>query len=352
MTVEGYDPNMFLLSVASYVGTDVKFPGGDQAVHDAIVEQLKKWRLAEWRIVWGPGIAALPSVLTGQAGEFPSDIMFVARNGSSYFISVSPTNFRSAFDVTEDFRVRAMRRWPYAPQDDDDDAVPKISEGFHEALNILQLMRPAEGLPGHGRTLDQFLHEEVRLSRDVQIITGGHSQGGATAPLVALWLLDTKNSWDRMRHVPESAFSCYRSAGPTPGEKVFADYYDSRLPNTVSLVNKLDFVTKMFVQSEMETIPEMYDGLPAPPAVKILAGAMIRMADDHAYTQIAQGEKQLFTFNDGAKPNMSIYAGGGHLSECERFTWQMGYQHVQAYFDALGLGGSLSYEQFAGICRR
>src|ERR1043165_7359383 len=173
MTVEGYDPNMFLLSVASYVGMDTRIhhPNFDQTVHRAIVSQLREWQLADWEVVWGPGIAALPSRFTGQTGEHPSDIMFVARNASSYFISVSPTNYRSDFDITEDFRVHAMRRWPYGPQNTD--AVPKISEGFHEALNILQLMRPAKGLPGRERTLDQFLHEEVRLSKDVQIITGG-----------------------------------------------------------------------------------------------------------------------------------------------------------------------------------
>src|ERR1051325_4228393 len=155
MKLEDYDPDMFLLSVASCIGADLEVPNINWPMHHAMKCQLEEWSLGDWEIVWGPGIAALPSLLAGQPPASPTDGMVVFRNGSDYFISVAATNFRSVFDETEDFRIRRMRHWPYAPQGQGRDA--KISEGFHESLNILQELRPMMGLPGHRLKLDDFL---------------------------------------------------------------------------------------------------------------------------------------------------------------------------------------------------
>lgn len=70
---------------------------------------------------------------------------------------------------------------------------PKISRGFAQGLKVLQEMVPTEDMSGPKVTLECFLHDALRLKKDsVRILTGGHSQGGALSPLVALWLRDTQ----------------------------------------------------------------------------------------------------------------------------------------------------------------
>lgn len=355
MKLEDYDKRMFLLSVASCAGQECKGRNIDLDVYCAITQALsnKDWALEGWEIVWGPGVRVMESAIAAlqnrnsedkQRQVFPADVMFVARKGSAYFVSVAATNYLSVFDIEEDFKIWTLRPWPYSSSRQQSG---KISHGFHESLKILQTLRPARGLPGEGLTLGEFLAQEVKpAGGDLRIITGGHSQGGATSPLVALWLLDTQADWDPRR---KASFSCYRSAGPTPGDAEFAAYYDARVPETVSLVNRHDFVTRMFVESEMATIPRMYEPLIDPtPEIRSLVGSMMVLAARGNYKQIAQDpDTQLVDLS--ADVNMGIYEGGTP-TPCEMFTKQMGYQHAQAYFDLLSVEADVPVDQFVDMC--
>jgi len=350
MDLKNYDKRMFELSVASCAAANCSGPNINLDAYCAISQSLKNkaWNVEDWEIVWGPGVSVKQSDFANQPQVYPSDLMFVARNSSSYFVSVAATNYLSVFDIEEDFRVQRLVPWPYALEKPTTSPqarqVPKISRGFHESLKILQTMKPGRGLPGEGLTLCEFFRDEVAKEiANIDIITGGHSQGGATAPLVALWLLDTQPTWDP---TPKATFSCYRSAGPTPGNDDFAAYYDSSLPATVSLVNPLDFVPKMFVEKELIKVPRIYEPQIGPSSeIRQLIGSMVVLAARGRYTQIAGGRDQLVEMTD-ARVNQNISGA----TECERFTKQMGYQHAQAYFDLLGISADISVDQFAGLC--
>lgn len=344
-----YDPRMFLLSVASCAGAECAGRNINQCVSDAIKAALatEGWNLGDWEVVWGPGVSVMPHPSADDSKGNPSDVMFVASNRSAYFVSVAATNYLSLFDVGEDFKAQTMRHWPYAP--DGPTSAGKISRGFHESLKVLQTMKPKVGLglPGEGLTLRDFLSDEVkRRPGNVHVITGGHSQGGATSPLVALWLLETQKEWDVRG---KASISCYRSAGPTPGDADFALHYNGSLPRTVSLVNPLDFVPKIFVEREMITIPRIYEPFIRPThEIITLVGEMATLAACGHYTQIAQGPDQLVML-DHARVNRHIYEGSDP-TPCQKFARQMGYQHAQAYFELLGLPSDIPVGQFDGLC--
>jgi Lipase (class 3) len=349
MALNNYDPKMFLLSIASCAGSECQGPYIDLNVYCAINQALrnKDWQLEGWEIVWGPSVRVMQSKFTDQPQVYPTDVMFVARNASSYFVSVAATNYMSVFDVEEDFEAQTMRPWPYAPKGRG--AAGKISRGFHESLMILQTLRPSNGLPGERLPLRDFLAKEVQEANgNVTIITGGHSQGGATSPLVALWLLDTQTEWDP--EPTKATISCRRSAGPTPGDDDFAAYYKTSQLDTISLVNPLDFVTKIFVKSEMRNIRQLYEpDITSTQEIRKLVRKMEHLADTGRYTQIAYEEHQLYELTE-AHVNMGIYDSSPTPTRCQLFARQMGYQHAQAYFELLGFSANIDVKQFDGIC--
>lgn len=352
MDVNDYDPRMFVLSVASCNGAMCSGSDIDTKVAEAIdaALQTKGWNTRDWKVVWGPGISVMQPVFSDPPPDkpqvYPSDVMFVARNSSSYFVSVAATNYLSIFDVGEDFKAQTMRYWPYAASGRE--SAGKISRGFHESLRILQRMKPAKGLPGADLTLREFLRHVVRRhDGDINIITGGHSQGGATAPLVALWLSDTQGEWNAEG---KAKISCYRSAGPTPGDCDFATYYDGQVPATVSLVNPKDFVPKIFVEREMLKIPLIYEPFLQPTReIEQLVVEMAALGATGRYRQIAYGEEQLVELQC-ARVNMHIYGADPSATDCQKFARQMGYQHAQAYFELLGLNSDIPLAQFDGLC--
>lgn len=196
-------------------------------------------------------------------------------------------------------------------------------------------------------TLDRFLHDALRNEKGrVRIITGGHSQGGALSPLVAFWLKDTQARWDT-NHVAE--ISCWPTAGPTPGDSAFADYYDERVPATISLVNTLDVATKFFDREEMKQVPELYEPEIDPGAeVRALVRLLLGLSKGNNYAHIAQGKRQVIRLT--GKVNKALIRPGE--SRCWNFMTQAGYQHTRAYFELLGLESplDLGVDQFSGLC--
>ncbi len=350
---------MYLLAVASNAGAGCSVSDEDNhpdEVNRCVAREVNSWLeefglTSRWQMVWGPAVYVANIEGHAKPCAHPANVMFAAYEAehSSYFISVAGTNGAAPYDLEEDFRVRVMRHWPYAARGS---RPGKISEGSHLGLSILQEM--SHGVGRHqGETLPQYLGRALRdAKRPVNIITGGHSLGGALSPLVALWLRDTQEQWDPRGVVPEDGFYCRRSAGPTPGDKEFATYYDKRLPKTTSLVNNLDVVTKFW--DKLEEIEGLYEpaGVQAPPQVKGLVRAFEHQTEGHTYTQPGYGKRQHIPLP--TRINRSLITEGG--TDCKNFMRQMGYQHVLAYFDALGLRvpekmrRTIGVDQFLALC--
>ena len=111
-------------------------------------DQLAKFRtqIGDWKVVWGPALfQSNPAPNVGNA-------MFVAQSldePSRLVVSIAGTNPFSAFDwLTEDFFVGDLIPWPHAAPSDG--LEPKIANGTHQGLTIIQQLSPVAHLPGAG----------------------------------------------------------------------------------------------------------------------------------------------------------------------------------------------------------
>jgi hypothetical protein len=389
-----YSPRqeMFLLAFASNAGTNCSTANPDtpidNCVSQAIQDELAKAELLQfyrrdsqavpgdsrWTIVWGPGVAVIPTpsdqtieTNTGTVkAHWATNVMFVAHKEGAeedtYFVSIAGTDSKSFFDAMEDFRVHQMCPWPHVPDElkpaKESANIPLISLGFRKGLEVLERMRPVEGLPGAHRTLDEYFGEVVRNSRrPVHITTSGHSQGGALSPLVALWLRDTQDKWDPARRVGDR-ISCWPFAGLTPGNLAFANYYDAHVPLTFSVINPLDVATKFFNERDLGEIPNIYSS-PSDPSSDIRPGKNLRelvivmraLVAGNEYTRIPQDRTRVMTLNGKVNTSYTPTPQPDGCKDCCNFGFQMGYQHLYAYFDLLGLETpTFPIDQFTGLC--
>src|SRR5258708_6836160 len=92
-----------------------------------------------------------------------------------------------------------------------------------------------------GTDLVRFLGDRIDAAAGkVNLYVTGHSKGGALSSTLALWLADTQTDWDQNNKATVTAYSF---AGPTAGNKEFADHLDSVLrANHHRVVNPFDLV--------------------------------------------------------------------------------------------------------------
>lgn len=92
--------------------------------------------------------------------------------------------------------------------------------------------------------------EPIRLS------IAGHSLGGALAPTLALWLLDTREQWD-----PKGLASIcvYAYAGPTPGNEHFSRHLEARFGGQLHrIANHLDPAVHLWDVNEVAEVKSLY----------------------------------------------------------------------------------------------
>jgi hypothetical protein len=336
---------MFLLAFASNAGASCEVPHWDthkerqlligQCVQTKINEWFTERGLSEWEIVWGPGVYLLSDKWAPEFNaKYPTNVIVVAYNQATltYLVSVAGTNSRSYFDIfTEDLGVGTKKPWPYAQHSS---PVPEISSGSHKGLTEIQEMKPVVG-PIHDVPLDVFLGQALEGQQGtVKIITAGHSLGGALSPLVALWLLDTQSEWNTNSNA-QLDFSCFRYAGPTPGDEAFQSYYNGRVPNTTSVSNSLDIVPKAWNLETMKEIPDIYQPeIPCDGEVLSLIEYQTHRAASLNYQQV--GNPSQFT-GSVFKPPIASNPDHHKKIDCQNFTTQVMYQHIPAYFEALEL---------------
>ncbi|NEO54423.1 MAG: lipase family protein, partial [Okeania sp. SIO3B5] len=229
------EQQVFLLSILSNAASRI------EGTQEELQEQLKtditnylntpsiQEDIGNWELVWGPAIYEVKN------SEYATNAMYVAQNGNQYVVAIAGTNPSSFYDwLFEDANVIKRVNWPYG--DIPASLKPKISKGTSIGLNYL-----LQDMKSSGKSVLEFLGETVENSDDeIEIIFTGHSLGGALSPTLALAAFDQKSEW-----AGEKPFkiSVYPSAGPTPGNRDFSTYYDSRLGNSTTRIwNDIDIV--------------------------------------------------------------------------------------------------------------
>ncbi|KAJ1305105.1 hypothetical protein OPQ81_000144 [Rhizoctonia solani] len=146
-----------------------------------------------------------------------------------------------------------------------------FTRGVYQILNNV----PLEGSPGYPHTLPQFIKSlQATPSRpSPKLIIAGHSLGGALSPALAYILLKT----DSLGIFSNNTY-VYPTAGPTPGNRVFAQNFKALFPPhtnppassykhwNVNIINRLDIVPCAYCTDPkykpevLPSIVRMYNG--------------------------------------------------------------------------------------------
>lgn len=317
------DQQMAALSFIAYTGEAITGPDPQvsKQLAPCFVDELKRQPLvSDWELVWGPVVYRFDVAL------YNDNLLYAVRrrdDPSTLAVVVRGTNGPAALDwLVEDFSVFKLRSWPYGSPPSS--LEPKISEGTHIGLDILQKLVPSEGEPGAGKGMRDFLAGIVgdpAHDRYTVYVTG-HSLGGALSPPLALWLADTAGDWDPKG---KASLEIWAYAGPTPGDGDFSTYYDQRLGGSTHRVhNALGVPPRAWNAGEMARIPDLYLPVASLDDVEKLAlKALIVATEDKDFQHVAPDA-----------PPMSYQAVNPSLSD---FFEQVGWQHHCGYLCGVGI---------------
>ncbi len=232
--------------------------------------------VGKWEAVWGP--VSYTNDTNSTPNACVSDNVMVLLKGldpadptkSMYVIAIAGTNPISTFDwMEEDFNADSLVQWPATsnlpnisafnnPVIATDPAITNagnyVSEGTATGLNILlNVMKDVSG-----NTLFQYLKDSVGNSNaSLELATTGHSLAGALAPCMALVLKNNQPYWNPSGSI---SISSYATAGPSPGNSGFAQYFQSQMgSNFFGAYNSLDVIPHGFQYSMMEQVGGLYD---------------------------------------------------------------------------------------------
>lgn len=328
---------VFCLSMLSNTPSSITGPECDiaQQSTEEVINTLNKEGvielIGEWEVVWGMGVFQV----SAEKKDLADNAMYVAKSKTGpirYIIGIAGTNPSSWYAwLIEDFFVSKMIQWPYASPNG---LSPRISAGTATGLEHLQDMLPCAGLPGEGQTLQQFLTQAIAAepNEPIEVISSGHSLGGALSPTLALWLQDIKDEWDPHH---KTTVITYPSAGATAGDRDFASYSDSALSGRCHRIwNKLDIVPHAWNVDQLREIPTLYEPqIPSSPYVELFVALAIFNTNGHPYMQIEVDTPPL--------PGEVIAEPGG--DSFTEFMNEAFYQHFVNYFNLLGVQEFWSY---------
>ena len=229
-----------------------------------------KYGLSGWSLVWGP-VFARPII-----GHI-NNLAFVAQKGSGddaeLAVVIRGTTFDSIESWLDDLDAE-LEPWPYTGAGA---AGAEVSKGLRHVFHQMTTETPSgENHVGSG-ALDQFL-----IGAGIGTIhVTGHSQGGATASMMAAWVdwLMRKNGKTQGLEVRPATF-----AGETAGNEAFATDLDDRFRGTWRFWNEHDVVPRAW--SDLIAIDSIYDPEPTTPGlIKALIRVTIDLVGDADFTQ-------------------------------------------------------------------
>jgi hypothetical protein len=173
---------------------------------------------------------------------------------------------------------------------------------------------------GAGTTLVDFLTAEAKTA-PLEITVTGHSKGGALAPALALWLVETRDHWDP---TGRARIGCYAFAGPTPGNGAFGRRVGAKLAGpSRRVVNTNDVVTHAWDKTGLLSIPALYGGRLG--WLQPVASEIQRQlqSNDYEHVAITPESFQGALLKVEGKPDASLV--------------QIVHQHLDAYLEWTGL---------------
>jgi triacylglycerol lipase len=222
------------LASIGYLGEFCTIDQKRQKMSDAL-QQPDLPTKAQWSIVWGPAENASTYGLWYIAAGTD------AHGDRSLAVVIRGTQMGRLESLKLD------RELPLDPIPFVDRSAPagaRTSRGFNtEFTSLLAAIDGPSGLSG-----SQFLAKELSANPDLKVKVVGHSLGGATAPIMAMWLRSEFNA----KHVRPFPFG-----GQSPGNAEFAKWYSDAFPKVPTrYVNKLDVCPLMF--AELPQLKQMW----------------------------------------------------------------------------------------------
>jgi hypothetical protein len=221
-----------------------------------------------------------------------------------------------------------------------DRAVGAPAGEFLDPVRVVPGVASAISSISSGITLQQFLRDQTASADGhVDIYVTGHSKGGALCTALAAWLVDTQgqepvapaDQWDPERVATVHA---YAFAGPTPGNGAFARHVDAILGSRCHRIfNRLDLVPHAFATGDLDLVPGLYD--PPPFERKVLEGLaskLVRAVKPLDYQHTRSDSVEL----------------PGRLRGGLPFVAQAVHQHLDGYFEQMGLSGEMGIKTFFG----
>lgn len=226
--VSGYDPTEELRTAAHAAITNA-------AASDSIAPVVGAETLA-----WGPELVI---DYDGGDGYIAKNLMYCLKstdvdNNTIYNVGIAGTNSISHYDwFTEDLQANTQVAWPPGGV---------ISMGTQIGIQEL------DGLQSRGQSLFAFLHQAT--SNDAAIIkVAGHSLGGALTQAYSSYLKSV---------LPTTAkVEAWVYAGPTAGDKVFADSLTNQLDGYYAFNNTRDAVPHAWQADSLAQLCGIYNGL-------------------------------------------------------------------------------------------
>lgn len=317
-TVQQYtfDQQVFCLNMLSNISAhynkhDSIADSTENAIINVFASDEIQTLIGEWKCVWGPKVFVADSV-----SKIATNTMFIAQklNTDTFVVAIAGTDPHSFTDwLFEDFNMITTCPW-----DIRDKAKGKITAATCTGLTTLKGM----SILG-GETVKSFIEKVARDSGKVNVWVTGHSLGGALAPVYALHLNNSIQS-------ATVNINCLAVAGATPGDSIFAAYYNSVLgPNTRRVWNTRDLVPHGYEVDMLEEVPQLYgdstDKFPSWSQPTL--NRVINICADKNYTQLQPSITNSFTSAIYEKDSLKGFSD----SLIHSFYGQAVFQHIPAY---------------------
>lgn len=281
---------------------------GNSEKDDVFVNRMLK--LLGYELFWGP------SMETPGKYRPTNALIFIACNKDEYIVSIRGTNPFSVYSwVKEDFEIRKLIPWKKCILPTDlnkkTEISPKIkvSQATANAIKIHTQLSDSQG-NSIIKTFKEIIADKTRS----RIVFTGHSLGGLLAPTLGVWL---KDSFTRDIIDSNKKIAVYAMAGPTAGNKQFAEHSLKQLDFLKNYRNRNDVAVNVWNRKSIRKIPKIYKQYFKQNLLLKLVLFIVRISIFRKHYTI------LKTIEDEYIPSQLI--------ETRSFILQVAFQHVVPY---------------------